>query len=316
MKRGITNHHQSLPSNTLTSSSNSKSDNLINLPSFKLFSQRSKKHKLHKNLELIAIACAEIRNMKNDVFVKGKNEILLKNRLYLVSDQSLDLVVLSSLSSSSSNNVGIRRNEGDDDDDKDRFNRVHYIYKKAVKERMSEKWNLDYVIQNQKLFKSGDSKVKVMKYILDNIPNPHNEDLKCYTRFSHQVDFHDAIIQSALPILYGQQWDNNSDLIMKRFNMEKHFVETIICSARRVGKTIAIVMIAVAFLLACPNIKIGIFSTCRNTSNLLREEVIRILQIMVPNYISKNNMELTILEMGPNDQRLIATNTSVVKVRQ
>ena len=98
-------------------------------------------------------------------------------------------------------------------------------------------------------------------------------------RVSYQKYFHDVIIKSCLPKIYGTEWESNSLRVMKEHSIDKIDFEVLITTARRMGKTYSISMLACALLMCVPGIRIIIVSTGGRASSSLTETVIKFVEM-------------------------------------
>lgn len=82
-------------------------------------------------------------------------------------------------------------------------------------------------------------------------------------RRSHdQRNFHEKMIRAVMPLVYGDAWNTQKDVIMARHGFDKVKAEVIISCPRRWGKTWSVAMFVAALLYSLPGDRIiAIFST-------------------------------------------------------
>jgi len=98
-----------------------------------------------------------------------------------------------------------------------------------------------------------------------------------YERSQDQVTFHDAMIITILPKLFGDEWATNSVHVMEQFKLQKIDYEVAIMCARRWGKTMSVAMFLSAVELAVP-IKATVFSTGSRASGSIMGMVIQMVK--------------------------------------
>ena len=88
-----------------------------------------------------------------------------------------------------------------------------------------------------------------------------------YNRYVLQKRFHNAMITSMLPNIYGTDFHANKERIKKKFNITGDIKqEVMILSARKIGKTWTVAMFVAALLITIPKISIVVFSMASRTS--------------------------------------------------
>lgn len=104
---------------------------------------------------------------------------------------------------------------------------------------------------------TGDERLYWFKKTLDCFENP---------RLENQVEFHDMMIKTCLPAIYGEEWESDFDRILRSFDLDYHLSEAIMIAPRRFGKTWAVAMFAAVYVFMIPNAQITIFSVQQKTS--------------------------------------------------
>jgi len=168
-----------------------------------------------------------------------------------------------------------------------------------------------FILENHDPFLSGDRVMKRLQFALDNIPG--------VTRYEYQIQFHNEIQMAMLPKIYQKEWATHSSDILKKYNIDHYRPEMFAIMARRMGKTIACVIEALAGLYTIPNISFGIFSTCKRTAGKFKSQVLKYLRIMpwFEKLVGKNNFEDTELEFSkvdPIDIRSVSSLPAKVAV--
>lgn len=138
------------------------------------------------------------------------------------------------------------------------------------------------------------------------------------TRTSGQRRFHDEFIKASLPHIYGKQFENNKERIMKEFGMNKMAQEVLICTPRRFGKTTSCAMFCAAMALEVPNIHISIFSTGQRASSMLLDQTAGMVNAVdggKERIYKKNTEQLFLKGDNPADLRRIYSYPSSVQVR-
>lgn len=84
-----------------------------------------------------------------------------------------------------------------------------------------------------------------------------------------QVTVFNAFVFSSLPLIYGNEWNENKARVLAEWDKKRECPYTVVSMARRNGKTFVTSGTVVAMMLAVPGIKIAIFSTCKRTSQMM-----------------------------------------------
>ncbi len=132
----------------------------------------------------------------------------------------------------------------------------------------------------------------------------------------YQKQFHWEMMMALLPKIYSTEWDTQSSSILKKYGLKKLRPEVIIMSARRYGKTAAIVGMLVASLYCIPDFTIAVFSTCKRTSGKLVAWVVKLLASlpMFEDLCIRKNSEEIALQFKRNDIRILNGYPAIVKV--
>ena len=85
--------------------------------------------------------------------------------------------------------------------------------------------------------------------------------------------FHNRFIKACLPIIYGADWERCSERVLREYGIDRIHPEVLIQTPRRFGKTVSVSMFVLALLLACPGIRICVFSTSQRASSNLVQEI-------------------------------------------
>jgi hypothetical protein len=104
---------------------------------------------------------------------------------------------------------------------------------------------------------SGDDRLDLFRYMLDGFK---------WARQDNQVDFHEMMIQTALPCIYDTEWDSDYDRILRAFDLQRLCSESFVICPRRFGKTVATAMFCAVYMYVVPDASIAIFSTVQRTS--------------------------------------------------
>lgn len=80
-----------------------------------------------------------------------------------------------------------------------------------------------------------------------------------------------AFVDTALPKIYGDEWEEVKVRVMRERGLDKHSPWALVNMARRNGKTFVTAGTAAAFILVIPNLSVAIFSTGIRASQMLRD---------------------------------------------
>jgi hypothetical protein len=90
----------------------------------------------------------------------------------------------------------------------------------------------------------------------------------------NQIQVFQAFLQSSLPLIYGEKWPEEKTRVMTQWELKQELKYSLVCMARRTGKTFVTSGAAAALLLSIPNIIIIIFSTCKRTAGMMMSAVL------------------------------------------
>lgn len=96
-------------------------------------------------------------------------------------------------------------------------------------------------------------------------------------RTKQQRQFHEAGILGSLQHIHGQTFERGRIKIMKKRKLKELRTEILVVTPRRYGKTTMVAMLAAAFLLCIPGIRIAIFSTGRRASQSLMDLIVHFI---------------------------------------
>lgn len=88
-----------------------------------------------------------------------------------------------------------------------------------------------------------------------------------------QIRVFETFVFACLPLIYGNTWNDNKARVLAEWGKTELRPYVVVSMARRNGKTFVTSGTVVALLLAIPNIKVIIFSTCKRTSQLMMSAV-------------------------------------------
>jgi len=134
----------------------------------------------------------------------------------------------------------------------------------------------------------------------------------------------EAFLFTCLPLIYGDSWQENKTRVLEEWDKEKAYYYTLVNMARRNGKTFSVSGSAAALLLAVPNVKIAVFSTCQRTSQMMMTEVLARLDQAFDKgtHVSRQdfvqivrNMENVMYEGPDGSKRLLGSFPGSVRVR-
>jgi len=120
-------------------------------------------------------------------------------------------------------------------------------------------------------------------------------------REKHQIQFHNSVLDACVQHIYGADYVQCLEEIFARLGTNEIRQEILVQTPRRFGKTTMVAMIVAALAAFVPGIKIGIFSTSKETSQRLMEEVKRFLRCIAgtAGRILRENMQTLWLSEKP-----------------
>ena len=134
-------------------------------------------------------------------------------------------------------------------------------------------------------------------------------DLFVWSREETQMEMHDEMLRVLLPIIYGDEWDDNYERILSGQGLLKHMAELFIICARRWGKTVGCAMMVAILMIFVPSITIAIFSTGQRASGKFMIQVQKFmfqLPFMDACKIVRCNDETMIISLFGNERRMDA----------
>lgn len=99
------------------------------------------------------------------------------------------------------------------------------------------------------------------------------------TRSETQWQVHESMINSLLPVIYGEEWEVNQGRILSNLGLSELEQEVMIVMARREGKSYSVGMGVAALLLKVPNINIAVFATGKRMAQALLDIVKNFLEL-------------------------------------
>lgn len=90
----------------------------------------------------------------------------------------------------------------------------------------------------------------------------------------NQIEVFQAFMKSSLPLIYGEKWAEEKTRVMALWELKQELKYSLVCMARRTGKTFVTSGAAAALLLSVPGIIIIIFSTCKRTASMMMAAVL------------------------------------------
>lgn len=155
--------------------------------------------------------------------------------------------------------------------------------------------------------KSGDQRVQELRFWLDNLG---------MTRHVHQIRFHEHMIRASLTKIYENEWEADSEAIMKKFSVPKMQRELLFSCPRRYGKTYSVAMFVTAYSLTVPNCQTALFSTGQRTVKKLMTLIVSFFA-RYPGFHEKlavSNQEDLEMKFGDFDKRRLSCYPSSVRV--
>jgi hypothetical protein len=83
-----------------------------------------------------------------------------------------------------------------------------------------------------------------------------------------QAEIFKALIDSCLPIFYGDDWDENANRVLKARGLTRLQQEILVVMARRNGKTMVVSGAAAAIWLCVPGVTIAVFSVGKRQAGM------------------------------------------------
>jgi hypothetical protein len=138
-------------------------------------------------------------------------------------------------------------------------------------------------------------------------------------RSEPQHTVHEAYIRACLPKIYDEEWDDNREAIMQKFEINRLQMWVLVVMARREGKTWGMAMFIAAMILSIPDTEISIFATCKRTAGKLLKVFHKFLMKAIAHLgdeewviVSKNAEQIIV--MGPDGtERIIGCYPASVR---
>ncbi len=139
-----------------------------------------------------------------------------------------------------------------------------------------------------------------------------------------QVKIFNAILFSSLPLIYGDEWNENKARLLDEWGKQRESPYTVVSMARRNGKTFVTSGSVIAMLICIPGIKIAIFSTCKRTSQMMMSAAVDMLEkafelgthVNHQDFVQlSKNMESIIFEGPDRTKRILGCFPGSVRVR-
>ncbi len=99
----------------------------------------------------------------------------------------------------------------------------------------------------------------------------------------HQREFHDAFLNACLGQIYGKDLNKHLIRILRALRTDRLQSEVMICTPRRFGKTMAVVLYIAAWLLSQPDADACIYSIAGRTSNMFSAQVFNAIVTLLGN---------------------------------
>lgn len=144
-----------------------------------------------------------------------------------------------------------------------------------------------------------DKKMQYIQNILDNLDNFFPADKP---RTTVQRMCHYWYTQTLFKWVFGRQWDVVKGRVLKRYKLDRVWPWVQVLMPRREGKTWSVASFLAAVLLFVPGITISIFSPTSQQSNMMKDEIYR----MMAHYESNTGQ--------PATRRIVRYNTKNIMV--
>lgn len=152
----------------------------------------------------------------------------------------------------------------------------NYWDKEVIKEdelnnNLRERWEEIDKPKQKKLHLNGDGVIASLSALLSTGFR--------ITRSETQWEVHEAMINSLLPVIYGEEWEINQGRILSKLNLDELEQEVLIVMARREGKSYSVGMGVAALMLLVPDINIAVFATGKRMAQALLDIVKNFLHL-------------------------------------
>lgn len=133
-------------------------------------------------------------------------------------------------------------------------------------------WRVELGMTRSRQLCKGDWKLREILRLLD---------AQGVVRTDDQITFHNVMVRGLFPLIYGDEWANESERVMNEFGITTIDPRVLIFARRRLGKTWSICLIENALLLTLESFVSVVISTGGRISSKLRETC-RLLMNNIP----------------------------------
>jgi hypothetical protein len=134
------------------------------------------------------------------------------------------------------------------------------------------------------------------------------DTFKDFERHMLQRKFHNHMLVNMLPRLYMKSWEAHRERLMKEFACTVERQETLIVTARRMGKTVSVALFIASILVCVPHITIACFAP----TIVMAREMVKLVTNLIRNHdeyarmISRGTrLDQLTLMMGETDKRTV-----------
>ena len=152
----------------------------------------------------------------------------------------------------------------------------------ALRQRMAEetkayqRWEY-YRPEMQELREvGGDERLRRLRTTLEAL-------YKHFPPSQQQREFHDAFLTACLGQIYGKDLNKHLIRILRALRTDHLQAEVMICTPRRFGKTMAVVLFIAAWLLSQPDADACVYSIAGRTSNMFSAQVFNAVVTLLGN---------------------------------
>ena len=156
---------------------------------------------------------------------------------------------------------------------------------------------------------AGDLRLQKLQWWLNNLGVLRSPD---------QQLFHVHFTNACLPKIYGEFWNESCVRVMASRGIKKIQNEVLATTPRRWGKTWSVALFVLALMLACPGIRVCVFSTGKRASGSLMEIMLQFLG-NVPSLrgrVAKQNQEELYIAANALQQGQSAESAAAKEQRQ
>jgi len=134
--------------------------------------------------------------------------------------------------------------------------------------------------------------------------------------FLQQI-FHEKMLQAFLPLIYGDDFERNRDIILRKYNIVRHNSMLLIMVSRRMGKTLGTVMMLFAILMALPGASIDVYAQSLDFAKVIVKKVRGLCMLLKDKHFVVTEDNKTTFEIhikGEAELKDITARSSEVKV--